>query len=761
MITRKQTPNEHNASSTRHSRTTIAVGVILLLAIIIRLVFLYGLAQYPYLLLPHGWMPDHSAFDNSAIRLADRGRRMMGLPAIERKHPRAIYFHHNYAATGDGEIIYAKEYINLPDEPPMRPPLYVFFLGALYFIMGDNQVVIHLVQTALGLCNALLAYALARRLCGRIAALFPLAVGAFYWPLIIYENVHHDKTLVSGCLLLMAYCALRWADKRTLPNTIALGAVLGLTLYGARAMLLFVPALALWMAWVLYRKNGKDAFPVTPIARHICTLVLVVCLMLTPLVIRNYRAAGRFALFLGSGSTIWHTAMTIISDEDINKISFVESPLWDDNPEHIEAMARYDRNWSLADYESKWGARSLSHLLANPRLFLRHCLVSAVRFWAPKENQGLTTHYRYEYALRLISPALARLPGTFTVVFIPFVLGLGLFVCDSLRRKSPLPQGQGAEESMASESTVETLVFLVLLTAVWYAPYIIYLNRAVYRIPLILVMSVLSAWGFHRAYTCAQARNWRRLACGAAPAVILLPVMMMTPIAYDDDVINWLRVNTHHWDLRGTPERALAVAIRLAESRPHYAEVQNEAAILSLYAGNDDDAFHYYVRAMDAFSPSRTDYIAHVANQVCRLLLRLDEDDRTDTAPMYSHIHDYKERERHTMIALAGSFLFHDAPDKAASLLEAVRNSGPEDAASRHLHGLVLYAQGKTEPAITFLMQGIEDYPDDVALRLGLADIQAQQGNIAEACEGYRKVLELEPDNDEAQRAMARICEEP
>ncbi len=752
---KNQKPERRDALLWRIHGTHIVVGIILLLAVAIRIAFLFDLAKHPFMLAPHGWMPDNSAFDNSALAVAERGRTILGLPAIERKHPRAIYMGFQFDAPEIDGSIRGKEYINHPDEPPARPLLYVYFLGLLYFVLGDNQIGIRLAQMALGLCCALLVYSLARRICGRAAALFALAIGALYWPLIVYENIHHDKTLVAFCLLLMGHAALRWAERRTLPNAAVLGAMLGMSLYGAPALILFVPVMPLWMAWVAYRRDHAGPIPTARILRHMAIMGLAFSLAYAPLVMRNYRACGRIAPIAGAGTVAWHIVSAIASGEDINEHRFVEGPYWDDNAEQMEAIARYDTNWSGVEMDAALGWKTLSHLLSNPIVVLRHCITNALRFWAPKENHGLTTHYVIEYAFRLLSAPLSKLPGNFTVVFIPFVLGFGFLVYLYMFGRSRPSQGPDAQTT-APHAIIDLLVFLVLLIGVWFAPYVMIGTKAMYRIPIIPLLCVIGAFGIAQTITYMRLRKWRVLACSAAPAAILLPIMLMMPISYEDDVMRWLRLNAEQLEERGNIEAAIAVTKQLAARRPDFAELQNQAAILCLIEGDDVEALLYYLRTLNAIPSWDTERIAHAANQISRIMLRIEE--QTGAAPLYQYALDHRNTEYHALIALARSFLWRGAADKASAFLDSARQLGPRDAGFFYVLGTALGAQGHMDRAITAFIEGIRRYPKDPELLIGLADIQRNQGDNEAACRTYRRVLALDPDNEHALSAIAAIC---
>ncbi len=87
--------------------------------------------------------------------------------------------------------------------PYFRPPGYAYFLAAVYKLTGPDYFGPRVVQMALGLLNAFLAFLLARRYFGNTAGLVLAGLMATFWPF-IYTETDFEEPVVSIFILLRA-----------------------------------------------------------------------------------------------------------------------------------------------------------------------------------------------------------------------------------------------------------------------------------------------------------------------------------------------------------------------------------------------------------------------------------------------------------------------------------------------------------------------------------------------------------------------------
>ena len=92
-----------------------------------------------------------------------------------------------------------------------------------------------------------------------------------------------------------------------------------------------------------------------------------------------------------------------------------------------------------------------------------------------------------------------------------------------------------------------------------------------------------------------------------------------------------------------------------------------------------------------------------------------------------------------------------------AEIMESGVQARPEDVELRQYLVLALLKTGQEDAAATQLAQLAKLKPKDVNLLLQLARLQESQGNVKEAMETYRKILEISPGHQEAEEAYLRL----
>jgi len=92
-----------------------------------------------------------------------------------------------------------------------------------------------------------------------------------------------------------------------------------------------------------------------------------------------------------------------------------------------------------------------------------------------------------------------------------------------------------------------------------------------------------------------------------------------------------------------------------------------------------------------------------------------------------------------------------------AEIMETGVQARPENVELRQYLLFALLKLGKEEAAVAQLAQLATLKPKDVNLLLQLAKLQENQGNVKEAMETYKKVVEISPDHQEAEEAYLRL----
>jgi tetratricopeptide (TPR) repeat protein len=67
------------------------------------------------------------------------------------------------------------------------------------------------------------------------------------------------------------------------------------------------------------------------------------------------------------------------------------------------------------------------------------------------------------------------------------------------------------------------------------------------------------------------------------------------------------------------------------------------------------------------------------------------------------------------------------------------------------------YPKEKLQPALNVFLLNTHMFPDSANTYDSLAETYWLLGNIAEAINGYEKVLKMQPDNNHAERQLAKL----
>ena len=148
-------------------------------------------------------------------------------------------------------------------------PLYPYFLGGLYALVGPSLLAARIAQLVLGTVSVLLVSLLARRVFGVRTALLAGLIAAVYTMFIFFEGLLLLATLqvfLNLCLVLALFAA---RDRPEFPRWLLVGALLGLSALARPNVLLLVFILLPWLAFELRRARAswpRVAFHAAPTA---------------------------------------------------------------------------------------------------------------------------------------------------------------------------------------------------------------------------------------------------------------------------------------------------------------------------------------------------------------------------------------------------------------------------------------------------------------------------------------------------------------
>ena len=129
--------------------------------------------------------------------------------------------------------------------PYYHPPLFIYFLAAVYRVTGDGSLAAKLVLALVGALTVMLTALIARRLMGRGAAWIAGAMAALCGPLIFYNAELLPAGLAAMLNMLFLYWLLQAVESGAPALWLAAGVAAGLAADTVPNILLFLPLVPL------------------------------------------------------------------------------------------------------------------------------------------------------------------------------------------------------------------------------------------------------------------------------------------------------------------------------------------------------------------------------------------------------------------------------------------------------------------------------------------------------------------------------------
>ena len=184
------------------------------------------------------------------------------------------------------------------------PPLYPYFLAAIFRLFGHSYLAVYVIQSLLGLASIHLVHAIGRKVFGDRIALIAAAMAALYGSLMFMETKLMSTTLAVTLGLALMRLMLLAAERQTLTLWGACGAMLGITALARPETLLFVPFAAWWIHRVTARRAaGKPKVAIDQYALAgrqpwfaIAVFAAFIVIAVAPVTLRNWVVSEDWSL---------------------------------------------------------------------------------------------------------------------------------------------------------------------------------------------------------------------------------------------------------------------------------------------------------------------------------------------------------------------------------------------------------------------------------------------------------------------------------
>lgn len=386
-------------------------------------------------------------------------------------------------------------------------PAYPWFLAIFSALSGHDLAVMTFTNVVLGCATVLLLWDATRRCLGDATAAVAAALTAMNWVLIHFEG-HLLATTYFTFLMVAAFRLTVAAGAR---SALGAGLVLGvaaLTRPNALAPLPFLAALLAFRSVRTARvegeaptagRRGPDGTGRRRVGRLLRPALLLAgtLVLVLPVVVRNYRTGGGWALQTNTGLNLY---LGNAADSP-GYPSIRPGREWD---ELVLAPARAGET-TPGGQDAWFRARIVDFARRDPGAFLRLQLRKLLLFWNHREVR--TTLSPYFFAR--FAPLQAA----------PFLVGFG-FLGPLALAGLALSVRRPARFALPWIFTLPSMA-LVVLTVM----------GSRYRAPLLPFLAIFAAHTLVEAYRALQDRAWRR---AAGIAALVVPAIALVHIRFDD-----------------------------------------------------------------------------------------------------------------------------------------------------------------------------------------------------------------------------------
>lgn len=327
----------------RERRDLIALGIVLGVALVLRLVFFY---------------------------FNQRNNPVFTLPIMD------ALFHHEWAQ----DIIAGRTKI---DDVYFRGPLYPYLLSFLYRVSGESIPFAVFFQHLMGTATCGFIYVLAREYFDRRVSFLAGLGAALYWPFVYFEG---DLLIVTTILLLNTislWLLAKGLRTGSLPALGGAGLVLGLSAIARPSLLIFFPAIPLVV--FLARKQFAEA-RAGWVARSAVVLgTTLVAIM--PVMIRNYVVARAVVPVAASGGVNFYIGNNPASDGSTAIVPGTRADWWGGYYDAIAIAERDEgRKLDLAEVSDYYFDRGMQYIGTRPGPAFSHMFKKFRFFWAGPER---------------------------------------------------------------------------------------------------------------------------------------------------------------------------------------------------------------------------------------------------------------------------------------------------------------------------------------------------------------------------------------
>ena len=607
-----------------------------------------------------------------------------------------------------------------------QAPLYPYFLGVVYAIVGRDLLIVRIVQALIGSAScALLGMAGARFFSPRAGLIAGLAL-ALWAPAIFFDGLLQKSVLdlffVCVVLYLISIIVVsREAGAGNRGAWIGLGAAMGALALTRENALVFVGVIAIW---ALQRRLKPS------LSERLIPFAAGLAIVLAPVVIRNYAIDGGFYLTTSQFGSNFYIGNNPDADGTYASIRFGRgAPEFERLDAKEVAEASVGRALSPSEVSSYWTGRALGYITTQPLDWLQltgRKLLLLVNRTEMLDTESQDSHAEWSTPIAVLS----------------WIAHFGLLV--------PL-----AIMGMIVAWGEKRLWILHALTITYALSVVMFFVFARYRYPLVplLILFAVAPFDSHPrdlvARMFAQGRRRWILAASTAVVVVMANLPLLSPVLMraitENNLGTAFQEQKRYDEAIRHHQRAIALV-------PGYAPAYNNLGAALRMSGRLDEAIASYRQAVALYPDYRPAY-----NNLGAALAASGDRAGAIAAFRAAIAIDDTSAIAHRSL---GNLLI-DAGQRAAGMqhLDRAIALAPSEPEAIYDVGTVLLEDQNFAAAAARFRAALTIRPDWPEAHNNLGIALASQGRIAEALTHFERAVQLKPDFADARvnREQARV----
>jgi tetratricopeptide (TPR) repeat protein len=597
-----------------------------------------------------------------------------------------------------------------------QAPLYPYFLGLVYTLLGEAPTTVRLCQAVIGSLACVWLALAGWRLFSKPSGIAAGLMLAFYAPAIFFDGLI-QKSVLDAFFLCLALALLSGlvADPTRRRSWLWVGVTLGCLALTRENAVVFVAAVLIWFLWW---------------QRHPATerLVLAGCLLaglsivLLPVAARNKLVGGEFHLTTSQFGPNFYIGNNETATGIYQPLRFGHGdPRYERQDATELAQQATGRPMTAAEVSRYWTWRALKYIWTRPGDWLQLTGRKIMLVWNAAEvadTEDELSYADWSMPLRIAS----------RVWHFGILAPLALF-------------GVWATWSRRAE-----LALLYLLPASYVLALVAFAVMARYRYPLVPFLILFASAGAANVGRLLQTTPRRLIS--SLPAVVAFAVFCNWPMYSMAEMRSITEANVGtELQAQGKLDEAIALYRAALARDPNDALTLSNLGTALVAHGQLEEAIAQYRRALD-LAPNDADNHYNLANAL------MAQGKLVDAAGQLREALRIEPGLVEAHLNLGNALTALGQSEEAADHYHRAIELKPDGVQAINNLGLLLAAQGELTEAIPLFRRALTIDPDFADAHMNLASALDQSGASAEALTHLRRAVELAPGSASAHNEL-------